>query len=154
MMYRIPNGSPLELDTLILDLNGTISVRGKIVKGVKERLGRLAKMGYRIILFTGDTRGDAAALAESLGIEWRKADDGVAKLSAKHALGSECKCVVIGNGLIDLPLMKSSKLGIVTLQAEGVHMKTLAAADIMVPSIVDALEMLLEPSILAATLRR
>lgn len=50
--------------------------------------------------------------------------------------------------------MKVVKLRIVTLQAEGVHVQTLLASDVVVPSILDALDLLIDPARLSATLRR
>ncbi len=153
MQYDIPGAGTLELKTLILDLNGTLTVRGEIVSGVKERLITLKNLGYRILFFTGNTRGNADEIAKSLGgIEWIQASDGVGKRD--HALRFDpATCVSIGNGLIDLELMKTVKLRIVTLQAEGVHVQTLLNSDIVTPSIVDALDLLIDPQILVATLR-
>lgn len=49
--------------------------------------------------------------------------------------------------------MHAAKLSIVTLQAEGVHTKTLLASDIVVPTITDALDLLIDSKRLIATLR-
>jgi soluble P-type ATPase len=153
MIYNIPGAGNLELRTLILDLNGTLTVKGEIPKGVKERLAQLKEMRYRILFFTSNTRNNADEIAKSLGIEWILAPDGIAKREEALKLNPDT-CVAIGNGLIDLGLMKVVKLGIVTLQAEGVHVQTLLNSDIVVPSINDALDMLIDPSTLIATLRR
>jgi len=50
--------------------------------------------------------------------------------------------------------MKVVKLRIVTLQAEGVHVQTLINSDIVIPSILDALDLLIIPETLIATLRK
>lgn len=153
MVYDIPGSGPLELKTIILDLNGTISVRGQLVEGVAERLGKLRSLGYKIVLFTGNTRGDADKIANFLGIEWTQARTAEDKKSEALKLEPET-CVSIGNGLIDLELMKTVALRIVTLQSEGVHVQTLLASDVVVPTILDALDMLIDPDILIATLRK
>ena len=62
-------------------------------------------------------------------------------------------CATIGNGLIDYELMRVVKLGIVTLQAEGVHAKTLLEADVVIPTILDALDLFLDERRMIATLR-
>lgn len=149
----MPGIGELELRTIILDLNGTLSVGGEIVEGVKERLQHLKGLGYEIIFFTGNTRGNAGKLAEQLGVEWILAEDGEAKKQQVLKLHPET-CVSIGNGLIDLELMKVVKLRIVTLQAEGVHVQTLLNSDVVIPSINDALDLLLDPDRLVATLRK
>lgn len=35
MEYTIPQVGKIEINTIVLDLNGTLSVHGKIVEGVK-----------------------------------------------------------------------------------------------------------------------
>jgi soluble P-type ATPase len=153
VIYNVPGQGELKLETIILDLNGTISVRGKLVEGVGERLAKLKELGYAVVLFTGNTRGDADGMAQSLGIEWRLTKSSEDKRDKALQLSPET-CVSIGNGLIDLELMKVVKLCIVTLQAEGVHVQTMLNSDVIVPTICDALDMLIDPNILVATLRR
>lgn len=58
MKYNVPGVGSVELGTIILDLNGTLTVRGKIVEGVHARLVTLKAMGYQIVFFTGNTRGN------------------------------------------------------------------------------------------------
>lgn len=43
MKFSIPNGQELELNTIVLDLNGTLTVGGRIIDGVKDRLKKLKK---------------------------------------------------------------------------------------------------------------
>lgn len=153
MVYKIPGVGELELKTLILDLNGTLTVKGEIPKGVKERLARIKELGYRILFFTGNTRNNADEIASELGIDWILAENGIAKRDEAIKLDPD-KCVSIGNGLIDLELMKVVKLRIVTLQAEGVHVQTLLNSDVVIPSIIDALDLLIDPATLVATIRK
>ncbi|MDB5169929.1 MAG: haloacid dehalogenase [Candidatus Saccharibacteria bacterium] len=152
MLFNIPGRDPLTIETIILDLNGTLSVAGVIPEGVKERLQKLRSADYKIVFFTGNTRNDADELSRELGIEWRLAADATAKKNLAAEFNAET-CVSIGNGLIDLELMKTVALRIVTLQAEGVHIQTLLNSDIVMPSINDALDLLIDPQRLIATLR-
>lgn len=152
MTYDIPGQGQLTLNTVILDLNGTLSVAGVIVPGVKDQVAKLKGLGLKVVLFTGNTRGDAEGIAADLGIFWTQAKNAAGK--REHALElNPDTCVSIGNGLIDLELMKVVKLRIVTLQAEGVHVQTLLHSDIIVPTINDALDLLIDPQRLIATLR-
>jgi soluble P-type ATPase len=152
VVYDVPGSGSVELKTIILDLNGTLSVGGTIVDGVKERLARLKAAGFNTILFTGNTRGDADSIASDLGIEWKLAKS--AEDKKKHALALDPDtCASIGNGLIDLQLMKVVKLRIATLQAEGIHVQTLLNCDVVIPTINDALDLLIDPQRLIATLR-
>lgn len=153
MTYDIPGQSQLDIQTIILDLNGTLSVAGTIPEGVKERINKLKEKGFKLILFTGNTRNDADELSTSLGIEYKLAKNTEDKKNLALELGAET-CASIGNGLIDLDLMKAVKLRIVTLQAEGVHVQTLLNSDIIIPNINDALDLFIDEQRLVATLRR
>ncbi|KKU96211.1 MAG: hypothetical protein UY28_C0037G0006 [Candidatus Amesbacteria bacterium GW2011_GWB1_48_13] len=86
-------------------------------------------------------------LAGELDIEFIRAGTAEEKGAEISKLDSET-CAAIGNGLIDV-----AKLAIVTLQAEGIHTKALLAADVVVPSINDALDLLIDENSLIATLR-
>jgi len=152
MTYDIPGQGPLTIETLILDLNGTLSVGGVVPSGVKERLDILKTKGLRVLFFTGNTRNDADDLAASLGIEWQLAKNAEDKKNLALEL-NPATCATIGNGLIDLELMKVVKLRIVTLQAEGVHVQTMLQADIIIPTITDALDLFIDEQRLIATLR-
>ena len=153
MTYDIPGQGQLEIKTIILDLNGTLSVAGSVPDGVKERLDQLKAKGFKVLFFTGNTRNDADDLATSLGIDWKLAKDAGGKRDLALGLEPET-CASIGNGLIDLELMKTVKLRIVTLQAEGVHIQTMLSSDIVVPNINDALDLLIDEQRLIATLRK
>jgi len=152
MTYDIPGQDKLEIRTIILDLNGTLSVGGVVPDGVKERLDTLKERGFRVLFFTGNTRNDADQLAVDLGIEWKLAKNANDKRDLALELGPGT-CASIGNGLIDLELMKGVKLRIVTLQDEGVHVQTLLNSDIVVPSITAALDLFIDDQRLIATLR-
>ena len=152
MKYNIPGMNELEIKTIILDLNGTLSVGGVVPDGVKERLGKLKDMGFNVLFFTGNTRNDADDLATDLGVDWKLAKNAGDKRDLALELDPDT-CASIGNGLIDLELMKVVKLSIVTLQAEGVHVQTLVNSDVIIPTINDALDLFIDEQRLIATLR-
>jgi soluble P-type ATPase len=153
MTYDIPGQKQIEIKTIILDLNGTLSVAGTVPEGVKERLDQLKSNGFKVLFFTGNTRNDAGDLAASLGIEWKLAKNADEKRDLALELEPDT-CASIGNGLIDLELMKVVKLRIVTLQAEGVHIQTMLNSDIVIPTINDALDLFIDEQRLIATLRK
>jgi len=152
MKYNIPGMNELEIKTIILDLNGTLSVGGIVPDGVKERLGKLKDMGFNVLFFTGNTRNDADDLAADLGVDWKLAKNAGDKRDLALELDPDT-CASIGNGLIDLELMKVVKLSIITLQAEGVHVQTLMNSDVIIPTINDALDLFIDEQRLIATLR-
>ncbi len=152
MKIPIPNSDDINLSTLILDLNGTLTVKGVLIDGVLERVNHLKQKGLNIVIFSGDTRGTSQKIAKELGVESIVASTGEEKKAAALKLDPET-CVAIGNGKIDVPLFKTVKLSIATLQAEGIYTECLQVANIVVPSILDALDILLDERSLGATLR-
>ena len=154
MQLTIPGEEkPLIIDTIILDLNGTLAIDGKVIEGVAERIELLRQDAFTLFLFTGDTHGNAGAISDALVLEVRVTKTADDKANQALALGSET-CAAIGNGKIDEILFQTVRLSIATLQAEGVHKDTFLAADIVVPSINDALDLFIHQQRLVATLRR
>jgi len=151
MHFDIPGAGPMDIETILLDLNGTLRVGKNLVPGVRGRIAQLREK-YRLILLSGDTRGDAAALAKELGIEFIFTPTGADKGAIVDRFGAE-HCASIGNGLIDLLMVENAHVGIAALQGEGAHRKTLNAADIIVTNVNDALDLFLDGSRLIATLR-
>jgi soluble P-type ATPase len=60
----------------------------------------------------------------------------------------------VGNGFDDHLMLHSAALGIAVILGEGAASKTLFEADVVCTSIASALDLLLFPQRLAATLRR
>ena len=140
---------------LVLDVNGTIVVGGELVPGVEERLAELRPL-LTIHLATADTRGQQASLDARLGLRAERVAAGqerTQKAALVRRLNAQSVCYV-GNGANDAAAMAEAALGIVVLQAEGLALETLQAADLVVPSITAALDLLLHPLRLVASLRR
>ena len=155
----IPGRKTAHLTHIVLDVNGTVAVGGQLVGGVREQVLALRQAGWEVHWITADTRGRQAALDEQMG--WpairitADAVDGEAeqKASFVHDLGSE-SVVAIGNGSNDAAMLGSAALGIAVLGPEGLAVDALLAADAVAPSIHHALDLLLDPSRLVATLRK
>jgi len=151
----IPGLQPLELSYLVPDLNGTIAQNGQVLPGVAERLAALSTV-LTVHLVTADTQGQAAQSAERLGLNlFRVAPGGEAdqKLSLVAQLGP-AQTVALGNGANDARMLAAAGLGIAVLGPEGLATIALQAADVVVGRIEDALDLLLSPQRLVATLRR
>ena len=69
------------------------------------------------------------------------------------ALGKE-SLIAIGNGLNDMLMLEQAALGIMLIQKEGAATNLLGVSDILCNSIHDALELLLNPLRIIATLRK
>ena len=151
----IPGRGVLELQDLVLDLNGTIALDGEVLAGVPERLAGLSE-NLTVSMVTADTRGQATVIAEQLGIRLvlvTPGDEADQKRALVKQLGAE-RVVAIGNGANDAGMLQAAALGIVVLGPEGLAGEALQTADVVMASIHDALDLLLYPKRLAATLRK
>lgn len=154
LTLTIPGRDALHIEHLVLDYNGTLAVDGELLEGVAERLAELAD-GVTVHVITADTFGKAqAALVGApcrVVILLPEAQDS-AKLDYVRKLGAE-SVAAIGNGRNDRLMLHAAALGIAVLGDEGVAADTLAAADVVTRGIGPALDLLLKPLRLAATLR-
>ena len=148
----IPGRGRLDLNSVVLDVNGTLSDRGRILPQVPVRLARVAER-LRVVLASADTFGTLAETAASLGVEARSVSGGRGKVTILEELGPE-GCAMIGNGANDVPALEAAALGIAVLGPEGASAEALAAADVVCLSILDALDVLVDERALVATLRR
>lgn len=151
----IPDYRLLTLEYLVLDLNGTLAADGVVLPGVAERLRQLRSQ-LEIILLTANTHGGGAETAQYLGIEFQllePAPGGAQKEAFVRALGAD-HVVAMGNGANDAAMLQAAALGIAVNGIEGLATVALTAADLYLPHIVDALDLLLHPNRLRATLRR
>ena len=150
----IPDFGELRLAHLVLDYNGTLAVDGRLLFGVRERLERLASQ-LTIHVITADTFGRAADYLAGIPCQLDilppgRQDEG--KREFVRELGVE-KCVCVGNGRNDRLMLQEAALGIAVLQDEGAAAATLMAADVVAADIQSALELLMQPLRLIATLR-
>jgi P-type E1-E2 ATPase len=153
LCIEIPGWGRLEVAHLLCDLNGTLAVDGRVSAAVADRLSAL-RASLDIHIATADTFGTAGRLA-GLGARVQvlgPGDQTAAKAAIVRALGAS-GTVVVGNGRNDAAMLREAALGIAILGREGAAPQTLLAADVVVARIEDALDLLLHPKRLAATLR-
>lgn len=147
----IPGGEELRLEHLVLDVNGTLSDRGRPIAGAAETLRTLGEQ-LALHVLSADTFGTAERLAQTFDATYRRIQTGSDKRDYVGSLGASA-CVAIGNGRNDALMLEAAALGIVVIGPEGAHRDALAAADVAAASIAQALALLLEPKTLVATLR-
>jgi P-type E1-E2 ATPase len=150
----IPGRGILELENLVLDLNGTIALDGEVLVGVPELMAALSE-NLTVHLVTADTQGRAAGIAGQLGVRLvlvTPGDEADQKRALVKRLGAE-RVVAIGNGANDAGMLHAAALGIAVLGPEGLAVEALRAADV-VATMHDALGLLLHPRRLVATLRK
>ncbi len=150
----IPGQDRITIEHVILDFNGTIAIDGKLIAGVARKLEELHSQ-VAIHVITADTNETARSQLETvpctLKIIGRHRQD-EAKLEYARNLGLS-QVLAIGNGSNDTLLLKEAALGICVIQGEGAAVRATQAADIICTDINAALDMLLRPHRITATLR-
>ena len=154
MKIDIPGYKELNIDTLLLDYNGTIATDGIIPEVVKTRLRELSK-DFDIYVLTADTHGTARRQCEDIPVTVHTFPVGNAadyKEEIINKIGGE-QCVVLGNGRNDIKMFRQAALAIAIMDTEGMCSKLLSESDICVTSIENALDLLLNPKRIIADLR-
>jgi len=151
---EIPGWGNIDIENIVLDLNGTIAVDGKIPPEVKEKITSLSDQ-VKIYILTADTQGTAKAETQGTTLELIKVSQEESKQGKFEFLKTipPESTVVIGNGSNDQLILKEAGLGIAVLGDEGMSVSTMQNADIIVRDISDALDLFLKPRRLIATLR-
>ena len=151
---QIPGYKILQFEHLVLDYNGTLACDGKLIDGVKDRLAALA-VDLNIHVLTADTFGTVRSQLEGVPCEVSILPPGSqdqGKLAYIQRLDSEAT-VCIGNGRNDRLMLKEAALGITGVLDEGAAVEAIRAADVVCTSLNAALDLLLHPLRLVATLR-
>ncbi|NPV90923.1 MAG: hypothetical protein HPY50_09135 [Firmicutes bacterium] len=150
----IPGSDTLELHYLVLDYNGTLAEDGEILEGVEERIRFLADY-LKIYIITADTFGLVKEYCSRLPVEIVKIS-GTGGYSQKEKfvkkLGPD-RVVAIGNGFNDHLMLEASWLGILVIGSEGAAARSILNSDVVCRSIEEALDLLIHPQRLVATLR-
>jgi soluble P-type ATPase len=153
LTLNIPGREMLEINHLILDFNGTIALDGILIAGVAERIEALSQ-SLVIHVITADTNGSAADQCSSLPVSIKILESG----DHTHEKGEFVKAlgnaVSIGNGANDGLMFDASDIAIAVLGNEGCMTQTLFKSDIIIQNINDALDLLLKPNRMIATLRK
>jgi soluble P-type ATPase len=150
----IPGFGPVRLEHLVSDFTGTLSVDGRLLPGVRERLNRVAEF-LHVHILTADTFGRAKAELKGIDCEihiLEGENHDVQKADYVRKLGPET-VVAFGNGNNDRGMLKVTRIGVAVCLDEGCATDAIEAADIITTSAVDALDLLLNPKRCKATLR-
>ena len=151
----IPGHGKLQLEHLVTDVNGTLAIDGQLIEGVAQRIAALRER-LTIHLLTADTHGRQAIIDQQLGLTAIKImPGGEASQKAEYVrkLGSD-KVVAIGQGANDAKMLEQASLGICVMSQEGVARESLLVADLIVPDILAAFELLEKPLRIVASLRK
>ena len=150
----IPGFGPVRAAHLVCDFTGTLSLDGRLLPGVAQRLRQLAD-DLHLHVVTGDTFGTAAEALQDLPCALNILGGGEQdrqKEAYLRGLGVE-GVIAVGNGNNDWRMLEAARLGIAVATGEGCAVAALLHADIHAASIHEALDLLLHPQRLRATLR-
>ena len=152
---EIPGRETLELEYLVSDVNGTLAVDGQLLPEVPPRLEALRDV-LQIHLLTADTHGKQEEIDRALGLKAervRPGQESEQKAAYVQRLGAT-RVIALGQGANDAGMLAAAALGICVLSPEGTAVATLMAADIVVPDVATALDLILHPKRLTASLRK
>lgn len=157
----VPGRKVFNIDTLVFDYNGTLTLDGKLADSTKHYIRNLAR-DFTIHILTSDTFGSVDQECGDLPVTIKKLDSEYhsrEKAAYLHKLRKgkqpdNGQIMAIGNGTNDKLMFDIADLSIVIIGPEGCSPKSLLLADIAVIRSEDAFELLLNPQRLVATLRR
>ena len=151
----IPGYKKISAEHLVLDYNGTLAIDGKLIEGVKPLLEKISR--HLIIhILTADTFGtsqnELASVKCKLEILKPFRQDAQKEQYVLN-LGKD-SVIAIGNGQNDALMLSVASLGILVIQKEGAFLKLAGDCEIVCLAITDALNLLLNPLRIIATLRK
>jgi soluble P-type ATPase len=147
----IPQRGMIELYHAVFDINGTLAVDGTPISGVVDRLNALGEH-LSLHALTAGTHGNIAELQKMLGIPLQIIGSGEDKTHYVEQLGP-AHVIAFGNGMNDVGMLRLAAIGVAILAGEGVAIGALQAADVLALGPVDAIDLVLNPKRLVATLR-
>lgn len=150
----IPGRPELRLHHLVADFNGTLAQGGRLLPGVAERIETLAET-IAIHVVTADTFGEARRELADLSVNLVVLTGEHHDEQKRHHIAQlgPSQAVAVGNGLNDRLMLTEAGLSLAVVQAEGAAGASVQAADVLFRDVLDALDSLLDPRRLVATLR-
>jgi len=150
-----PGMESLDIHFVLIDFEGTLAMDGRVHPKAKDKVNLLSKRATIYIL----TKGNREKVEETLRkmkaeiLYVTEGDSSQQKLNVLQRLGPH-QTAVIGNGFDDVQIMEQAGLGMCVIGKEGSSPEAVAKADLVVTSVLDALDFLLRPLRQGATLGR
>ena len=150
----IPGWGNMEIENIVLDLNGTIDTDGKIPIEVKEKIKSLAEK-VKVYILTADTQWTAGEETGEMNVKLVRISGEGSKMGKFDFLKTLIPemTAVIGNGNNDERILKEAALGIAVVGDEGMSTLAMKNADLVVKNVSDGLDLFLKTKRLIATLR-
>jgi len=147
----IPQRGIIELHHAVFDVNGTLATDGLPIPGLMNLLKTLSEH-LTLHALTAGTHGNIAELERVLGLPIHIITGGEEKLRYVEQLGP-ASVIAFGNGMNDVGMLRLAAIGVAILAGEGLAIGALQAADVLATGPVDAIDLVLKPKRLVATLR-
>jgi P-type E1-E2 ATPase len=152
---NIPGRGSLHIHHLVSDVNGTLAVDGVLLEGLARKIV-LLRDRLTVHLLTADTHGGQALIDRQLNLQAvriQPGDEARQKADYVRSLGAE-GVIALGQGANDAEMLKAAGLGICVLSREGTAVEAMLAADIVMPDVFSAFELLEKPLRIVADLRK
>lgn len=152
---EIPGRGNYKIKYIVCDVNGTLAMDGDLLPNIA---GHLARLSDRVAVYaiTANTHGKQLLIDQQLGksaIIINPGYESEQKRDFVRELGAE-NVIAIGQGANDSLMLKEAGIGICIVSNEGLAVESLMNADLIMPDIFSALELLENPLRLVATLRK
>jgi soluble P-type ATPase len=154
LSVSIPGFGDLTVDSVLFDLNGTLACDGIIPVSTRERLKALSQT-LKLYVMSADTHGTLETVTADLPLRIRRVKQTLGAIEKREflrELGAD-RTIAVGNGRNDVEMLSHAALGIVILGPEGTAKDAILAGDVCFRAIDAALDCLLSPKRLIATLR-
>ena len=151
---NIPGVGEINLEHVVFDVNGTLAVDGKLLPGIPDQIKRLNEH-LQIHLLTADTHGKQNVIDQQLGLKAvmiQAGNEKEQKADYIQQLGAS-QTVAVGQGANDALMIEAAQLGICVISPEGTALDALLKANLVVPDILSAFDILINPIRLKASLR-
>lgn len=150
LALEIPGAGRLRLRRAVFDFNGTLAVDGRLIPGVAARLRRLARV-LDVHVLTADTFGTVRRALSALPVTIQTIRTGADK--RRFVAAQRGGVVAVGNGRNDAAMFRAAALSVAIVGGEGAAAEAVASASVVVCDIRVAIDLLLRPQRLVATLR-
>jgi len=153
MIIGRPGRAPLEIESVLIDFEGTLAMDRRVPPKAKDKINLLSKR-LKIFILTQAPREvveKALRRTEAEVIYLKEGDASREKLDLLRHLGTD-RTVAIGNGFDDASLIEEAALGICVIGKEGTATEAIEKADVVVLNVLDGLDFILKPLRQKATL--
>jgi soluble P-type ATPase len=154
LSVSIPGWGNLYIANVLFDLNGTLARDGIIAESTRERLQVLSEH-LSLYVMSADTHGTLDQVTKGLPVQVQRVQQTPGAIEKRDFLArlGAAQTAAVGNGRNDVEMLSAAALGIVILGPEGAAAVALQSAALVFGHIDDALDALIYPARLVATLR-